>query len=432
MSRSRKQATVWSFIFFGLLVSLAFSQKVPVDIEELKKSAPRVFIDCQSYYCDLDYVRTEITFVNHVRERREAQVHVLITLQGTGSGGLEFTLSFSGQKEFKGMDETLKYFSHKADTEDEIRQGLVRVLKVGLVRYVAKTPIVECVAIGLTEQPKPTSVVDKWNSWVFSLSADGFFSGEKSYTSKSIYGTFSANRVTPELKINAYLSASRNESDFKVDEETIRSSSSSQSFSGLVVKSLGKHWSVGGFLAVQSSTYQNIKFALSLTPAVEYNLFPYSQSTRRQLRFLYRVGYTNARYREETIFDKVKENLWNENLSGTLEVKEKWGTASASLEGSHYFHDLKKNRLVLDGEVSLRLYKGLSFNVYGSASRIHDQLSLAKGGASLEEILLRRKEQATTYQYFIMVGFSYTFGSVYSNVVNPRFGSGGRGIVRMF
>jgi hypothetical protein len=61
-------------------------------------------------------------------------------------------------------------------------------------------------------------------------------------------------------------------------------------------------------------------------------------------------------------------------------------------------------------------------------SRIRDQLSLMRGDATLEEILLRRKEISTTYRYFISVGLSYTFGSTRSKVVNPRFGSGGSGI----
>jgi hypothetical protein len=50
---------------------------------------------------------------------------------------------------------------------------------------------------------------------------------------------------------------------------------------------------------------------------------------------------------------------------------------------------------------------------------------LVKGEATLEEILLRRKELATEYEYSISVGLSFTFGSIYSNVVNPRFGGGG-------
>jgi len=109
-------------------------------------------------------------------------------------------------------------------------------------------------------------------------------------------------------------------------------------------------------------------------------------------------------------------------------VKKKWGTASASLEGSHYFHDVKKNRIRLNGELSLRLIKGLNFNIYGRYSRIRDQLSLTRGKLSIEEVLLQQKQLATGYTYSMSVGLSYTFGSLKSKVVNPRFGTGGRSI----
>jgi hypothetical protein len=61
------------------------------------------------------------------------------------------------------------------------------------------------------------------------------------------------------------------------------------------------------------------------------------------------------------------------------ELKEPWGIASTFIEGSHYFHDLSKNKLKLDGHLSLRLIKGLSISVSGIFARIHDQLSLSKG-----------------------------------------------------
>lgn len=50
-----------------------------------RQFAPRIFMDCT--FCDMDYVRTEIPFVNYVRDRKEAQVHVLVTRRRTGSGG---------------------------------------------------------------------------------------------------------------------------------------------------------------------------------------------------------------------------------------------------------------------------------------------------------------------------------------------------------
>jgi len=410
---------VFSTYFFW--APCARSQAEQTDIEALKKTAPKVYIDCGS--CDIDYIRTEITFVNYVRDRKEAQVHVLITTQRTASGGMEYTLAFIGQHEFQGIDDTQKYFSNKTDTEDEVRQGMVKTLKMGLIGYVAKTPISSRISISCAEEVKPKSVVDKWKNWVFSLSGRGYFNGEKSYSYQSISGSFSASRVTPELKISMSLSGYYYGNRYSYEGLTAESTSESYDLSNLLVKSLNDHWSVGGFLEAYSSTYQNIKFALNPAPAIEYNLFPYSQSTRRQLRFLYKVGYNSVRYREETIYFKTYDNLWNESLSVTLQLKEKWGSISTTLQGSHYFHDFKKNRLSLYSTLSLQLYKGLNFFIFGGGSRIHDQLFLAKTEASLEEILLRRRALATSYSYYFSVGLSYTFGSIFTNVVNPRFGS---------
>lgn len=420
---AKKKLVLWIYVLIDLVLApLSFGQSQQVNIEELKKSAPKIYVDCD--WCDIEYIKTEITFVNYVRDRKEAQVHILITTQSTGSGGQEYTLTFIGQLDYAGQDDVLKYYSNKTDTDDEIRKGMAQTLKVGLMRYVAKTPISKRISINFLDQVKPTSVIDKWNFWVFSLSARGYFNGQKSIIYNSIYGNFSANRITPELKIRTSVSVSHYFNKFDIDGESIESTLSSQSFSGLVVKSLGEHWSIGAYLSLSSSTYSNIQFSLRPAPAVEFDLFPYSQSTRRQLRFLYKLSFCGVKYREETIYLKTRENLWKEDLSVTLELKEKWGTISTTLEGSHYFHDFSKYHVNLYGEISIRLFKGLSFEIFGSGSRIHDQLSLPKMGASYEDILLMRKQLATSYEYYFSVGLSYTFGSIYSNVVNPRFGSG--------
>ena len=77
--------------------------------------------------------------------------------------------------------------------------------------------------------------------------------------------------------------------------------------------------------------------------------------------------------------------------------------------------------------LQLNLVKGLSAYLFASGSRVHDQLALARGTATLEEILLERRELATSYSYFAIFGLSFTFGSAYTNVVNPRFGQLGGG-----
>jgi hypothetical protein len=77
---------------------------------------------------------------------------------------------------------------------------------------------------------------------------------------------------------------------------------------------------------------------------------------------------------------------------------------------------------VADGEVSLRLARGRSVGAEVSASRIRDQLSLPARGATDEEILLRLRELQSGYQYSVSFNLTYTFGSIFSSVVNPRFG----------
>jgi len=399
------------------------------DIEALKKTAPKIFIDCGD--CDIDYIRTEITFVNYVRDRKEAQVHVLITTLRTGSGGREYTLSFIGQNEFAGLDDTQQYYSNRTDTQDEVRLGMVNALKMGLMGYVARTPISGRVSIDYQQEEKPKTGADKWKSWVFSLSGSGHFSGETSMNSRSLDASFSAGRVTPDIKIALSLSADYEKDHFVYEDETIDSLSKGLEFEGLVVRSLGDHWSAGAYVSAESSTYQNLESAVNFAPAIEFDLFPYSQSTRRNLRFLYKFGFKAVRYKEVTIFDKLRENLWNESVATTFEIKEKWGSISATLEGSHYFHDFRKNRMHLFTVVQLKLLKGLNAYVVGSGSRVRDQLSLVKGSASLDEVLLRRRQLRTNYNYFISVGLSYTFGSIFTNVVNPRFGSEGSGGIQI-
>ena len=418
-----KHNTIFSIclIFVCLVfVSSLYAQEGTFDIEELKKSAPKVFFDCDS--CDIDFIRTEITFVNYVWDRQEADVHILITTQSTGGGGREYTIAFIGLKDYEDLQNSLKFFSNRIETDDEVRNNLVQILKLGLGPYVARTPMAKGIRLLLREDVKPTAVEDKWNFWVFYVSVDGELRGEEQRKSTQLSGNVSVNRITPDSKLRMGLDIDSEKDTYEVDDETISSTSESKDFDGLYVKSISEHWSVGGWVSLSSSSYRNIDFAYSIHPAIEYNFFPYSQSTRRQLRALYKIGYGFYRYREKTVFDKMKEGLWNESLSITLELNEPWGTAEFSLEGSHYFHDFKRNRLVVSGELSLRIYKGLSLDIEGSYSAVHDQLALPRGEITLEEILLRRRELASGYRYSAEVGLSYRFGSVFSNVVNPRFG----------
>jgi hypothetical protein len=56
---------------------------------------------------------------------------------------------------------------------------------------------------------------------------------------------------------------------------------------------------------------------------------------------------------------------------------------------------------------------------------VKEQIYEPKEDIPDEDILLRRRELGTDYEVSFEIGFSYTFGSVFNNVVNPRMATGG-------
>ncbi len=411
------------FIGFVILFPLTLlSQEADTSMTKYRKDAVNVFLDG---IWDEDYVRREITFVNYVRDRKVADVHIMITSQRTGSGGREYVMHFLGQNGYERLTDTLTYISMTDNTREETRSGQVETLKLGLIPFVSKTPLSKFIKIDYKPPVKEEVIEDKWNQWVFKTSVRGYLNGQKSYKRNNVYGSISAGRVTPEWKIDFDLGYSESNDEFDFGDTITKSSIKSKSFDGLIVKSLGEHWSVGGRFDLLSFTYRNYKFRGLVYPGIEFNVFPYSESTRKQLLILYSLGYSYNSYQDSTIYNKIEENLFGHSLSVAMEFTQKWGSISTSIDWSNYFHDWSKNNLSSFVSLNIRVAKGLQIGIGGGASIIHDQLSLVKGEASTEEILLRRRELETSYSYFTHFSVSYTFGSIYTNVVNPRFGGGG-------
>lgn len=396
-----------------------FSQEIASQSDTLRKDALNVFMDAS------DYFRKEVPYVNYVRDIKDAGVYIIFTEQSTGSGGHEFTYFLVGQHEYAGMRDTVSFNASPDETEDGIRIMEVKTLKMALMRYVAKTPLSKYMNISFSQPMSETVSSDKWNSWVLKAAVNGYLEGQQTYESKYLNGNFSAGRVTEDWKINMKARYNYRIEKFDIDNEIIESENNSKSFSSLIVKSISDHWSYGGTVYLGSSSFSNFDLSTTFMPGIEYDLFPYSESTRRQLRLLYTIGYNYTNYTDTTIYNKLEEGHFQHSFIVALEVVQKWGSVDVSLNYSNYLHDWSKNNLSLFGSLELRIAKGLSVNFEGGGSLIHDQLGLVKGGATTEEVLLRRKELATQFQYWTMFGFSYTFGSIYNNVVNPRFGSSG-------
>jgi len=392
-----------------------------------RAGALRVFLDCSA--CDENYLRTEITFIDYVRDRADAEVHVLVTTQGTGGGGIEYTIKYIGLGRFNGIDQTLKHFSAQTETADERRAGLAATLRLGLVRYAAETPLAPRLKVSFDAPPKTSADAaarDPWNFWIFRIGSSGSLEGQESGNEKRISGSLSANRTTNEWKLNFNGAGNYSQEEFVLDEgELYTSVSRNVQANALVAKSLSEHWSAGTVAALQSSIFSNYDLRTRLGGGIEYDVFPYSESTRRILALLYTVGWEHANYQETTIDGKDEEDLMDHRFETTLNLRQPWGSASASFEVAQYLTKPSKYRLSTFGNLEVRLFKGFSVDLFAEASRRRDQLSLRRGDATNEEILVRQRELATGYQYDVGFGISYSFGSIFNNVVNPRFRNAG-------
>lgn len=404
-----------------------------------EEGAVNVFLDC-GFRCDQDYLRTEITYVNWVRDRAVADVHLLVTTQGTGGGGTEFTLAFLGQKAYGGVGDTLRLVAPATNSGDDTRRALGRTIAFGLVPYVARTPLAARMTVAVARTSASAAAQtspqrDPWNYWTFRISGNTNFNGERLYESRNYYTTLSANRTTSAWKTSFNLNQNQSSSRFVFENETTGAREAFTNFrrsanlSNLTVKSLTAHWSAGLRTGVSSSTYVNQRMAVRVVPAIEYNVFPYAQSTRRQLRFQYGVGAQRFDYKDTTIYGKTEETKPLQSGSMALDFRQPWGSASFSVDGQQYFDDLERYRWSFFTNASVRVFRGFNVNVYGGYERLRDQIYLAARGASRDEILTRQRQLETGYSYWGGVGLSYTFGSIYNNVVNPRFGGSGGTII---
>ncbi|MGW8266974.1 MAG: hypothetical protein ACWGSQ_11430 [Longimicrobiales bacterium] len=388
----------------------------------------RVFLDCQR--CDMDHFRREVAFISYVRDRMDAQLHVLVTSQRTGAGGNEYTFNFIGLQEFSERDDTLRFSSRPDDTDDETREDLIRTFKLGLVPFLAETEIGRGLDVsyrGPRGEASVQQVADPWNLWVFNIRAGGELDGESTENSNSFDGSLSASRTTEELKMDFRASGdwSRRTIDFGEEEGKSTYTTREYEVEGLSVWSLSPHWSAGATASASGSTRQNQDLTLRAGPAVEYNYFPYSESTRRAITFLYKVEVVSFDYEEITLYQKTSETRFTHSLAIASAFNQPWGELDITLEGSNYLDRIAQHRIEFFSRFEIRLFRGLSLDIMGSAARVKDQIYAPLEDIPIDDILLRRRELGTDYEYSLELGFNFTFGSVFNNVVNPRMSSGG-------
>jgi hypothetical protein len=390
--------------------------------EQAPAGAPRVFLDCDR--CDMPYIRQEVVFVNHIRQPDAAEVHVIITHQPTGSGGRRYTLDFIGRFDLAGVNNTLTFNSLQSNSAAQERDGLLDVLKLGLVPYAARTGLASALQVSFKEGvPRPPQVMlDRWNNWTFEVYAGGNTNIEQAQTAVNArYGLY-ANRVTDNWKVRMRPYFNHNMRRIRPEgQPEIRTDLVRHGFESHVIKSLGNHFGAGMFGDYLTSTVDNIASSVVIAPAVEYSLFPYAEATRREATLTYRIGYEVVDFIEETLYGRTEDTLLRHSLEAGLRLRQRWGSTSSTITGARYLEEGNFFSLTVSGTASLQLGRGVALNVGGVYQRINDQIALPRRNVSLEDILLAQRRLATSYRTSMNLSVSYTFGSIFSNIVNPRF-----------
>jgi len=422
----KKGSTITTAFLTALLWFCAVSGPVVAQEAEMEsRTRLALFLDCD--FCDETFIRQEMPYLDHVRDREVADVHVLVTRERTGAGGQVQTIDAYGLRLFEGMDFSTFFTAPVDATEDEERNEFLRTLEATLVPYLMQTPLRDRlqVEIALAEEDAAEQVQtteDPWDYWIIEFYADGsadYESQRRSFDTR--YGVV-ISRVTEEWKLQLRPFFNYNYDRFERGEQTITSSARRDGVTSYAIKSISPHWSVGAYGDILTSTFSNIDWRYRFMGAVEWSLFPYREANRRQLTIAYRLGASHLTYRELTIYDEIEELLPQHIINAGYEVVQPWGEIEIGVNASQYLHDLSRHSLEFDAEFEVRVTRGLSIEVGGFLELIHDQINLPKGDADLEEVLLRRRQLETNYEAGFYFGFRYRFGSLLNNVVNTRFG----------
>jgi len=385
-----------------------------------------VYLNCVS--CDIQYLKENLKFLNFSRDPKTADVHIIVTSQATGSGGEKFMMEFAGRQRFAAIHDTVTFFTNADMTQFELREVMLEKLKAGLVPFLLKTSFAKNITVFFDDfkDTYQNEGTDKWHDWVFSIDFSGSASEEKAFSSIALSSGLYASKITSDIKLELYSDYNFMQSTYRFwDNDTLMecyvSTSKEYGLSGLFVVSLGDHAGVGCLGSVKSSSYNNLDLQIRFEPAFEFSFFKYSDASRRQLRFLYSIGYEHSDYNLPTIYNKTNDRLFRQNLNVGFSMLEKFGSIDAAIHGSNYLNNFSYFNLGADFRLNIKICRGFSVNASFTVEMPRNQISLPGAELTLNEQITGQQEMQTDYRFGGGIGLSYFFGSKNNNTVNPRF-----------
>src|SRR5690606_37001266 len=127
--------------------------------------------------------------------------------------------------------------------------------------------------------------------------------------------------------------------EIKLSDRVVRNDAKNWNTSLLLVRSISPHVSTGFTSGAGASVANNTRNRMNLTPAIEWNYYPYVEASRRQLIAHYGVGMEYSNYREETIFNVTEQTVPYHKFGLQYNAVAPWGNAGVGLDASQYLHE---------------------------------------------------------------------------------------------
>lgn len=385
----------------------------------------QVFVDCSNGgNCYPEFIRQEIPLVNFVRDRLDADIHIVVTNQYNANQAGQYQLRFIGRNNFINSQDTIHYLVPPNSSDDEIRKLFVHHLKLGLVPFLTQLHQTDQIDITFksTETPENTqSANDPWNYWVFKISANGSVDGNQNYFSGSGNFNITADRETEESKSNVYVSNSREIQKYNDQGTVYKYSFQSYNAGCSHNKKIREHWALGASLDATNSLFSNYKYRVQANIQSEYSVFPYKDFNNKRFVFLYSAGPSFNQYYDSTIYLKENDFFVQQSVGSIFSFIQPTGGTHIGIFWNNYIPDFSKNNLAIYGAIQYRIAKGLNFAIWGNYSFVHDQINIRKGDIDLNQLLVRNQELLSSYNYNLGMGVSYRFGSKNNSAVNPSF-----------
>jgi hypothetical protein len=411
---------------------LLFGPWMAVFAQEKRPMKLKVFLDCRTR-CDFNYIRSEINVVDYLMNQNESDVHILINNQVTGGGGGNTQIIFYGQKKFSSMLDTLSYSYPPNQAASETRGIMLQYLKLGLAPYLAKSIMATQVEIVTKVEEDQLTLLknldktptDPWRYWTQIFGVNGNLRLDQLYQTLRTSGYFQATKMTEDLKIRFRVSGGREVSTYKyeTDSGSTKTVVDNSDFNArhFIARGIDNNWTYGYETSFTNSTFANLKGSLYFSTGIERSLFPYSRINNKFIALRYGLDIRDNHYYDTTIFAKKKEVLFGQKMILSLKYNQKWGYLEGGLRYRNYFHDWALYNISLNSSLNIRLTSALSVNVDLYGALVHDQVNLAQGEASKDDVLTRKRQMASAYNFATWFGVNYRFGSSINNFVNPRF-----------